>query len=366
MIHVLVVDDDLDFLGLIELKLINEGFKVSLAENSSAGLERLAAAKPDIILLDVMLPGMDGWDFCRQVRLTSNIPVIMLTARGTDADVVSGLRAGADEYLTKPVRLGTLGARLEALVRRRHWEIESQEQEIASLKDSILDTFNQDLRSPATALLNTLDLAVQQAFRSDSAGLRRFVLEARENALSLRQLIDDLILLTRIDQGLIPSRRPTLLHPEFQSLLASFGLLLEERDVGVRFICPEGLSGYIDPTLLRQALFHLLSNAIRASPAGDHVLMAAGETPQGELFIEVRDRGLGVAEADREKIFERFYQPTIPSPETQHGLGIGLAIARAIARAHQGDLTLTSLAGEGSIFHLRLPIEPVGAQTGRQ
>lgn len=119
MTKVLVVDDNVDLLRLIELKLTQEGYSVFMAEDGFEGLRKSIEISPDIVILDIMMPEMDGWEFCERIRETSNVPILMLTAKSEDKDVIRGLKLGADEYLTKPFRLNTLSARVEALLRRR-------------------------------------------------------------------------------------------------------------------------------------------------------------------------------------------------------------------------------------------------------
>jgi len=105
-------------LDLLELFLAPNGFKCIKADNGKKGLEILEKEKINLVLLDVMMPDMDGWEVCRQIRAFSDVPVIMLTARSDKADLVKGLDNGADDYITKPFDEGELTARVNALLRR--------------------------------------------------------------------------------------------------------------------------------------------------------------------------------------------------------------------------------------------------------
>jgi two-component system KDP operon response regulator KdpE len=98
--------------------LIKSGFQVEVAHNGISGLKKAYALKPDAVLLDIMLPDMDGWQVCRRIREMSDIPIIMLTALGSDENVVEGLNLGADDYIVKPVAVEELIARIRALLRR--------------------------------------------------------------------------------------------------------------------------------------------------------------------------------------------------------------------------------------------------------
>ncbi len=116
---VLVIDDDRKLCSLLSDYLGDSGFEVISAPNAEDGLRCLAQYRPAIVILDVMLPGMDGFDTCRAIRQSSSIPIIMLTARGEVTDRVVGLELGADDYLSKPFEPRELVARIQAILRRR-------------------------------------------------------------------------------------------------------------------------------------------------------------------------------------------------------------------------------------------------------
>ena len=115
---ILLVEDDATIREMTQLSLERDGFVVDTAADGPAGLEAFRAGSPDLVLLDVMLPGLDGVSVCRAIRESSVVPVVMLTARTDAVDVVLGLEAGADDYVTKPFEPSVLAARLRAVLRR--------------------------------------------------------------------------------------------------------------------------------------------------------------------------------------------------------------------------------------------------------
>ena len=117
MPRVLVVDDEEPLRLSLGYQLVKEGFTVTTAADAAQGLE--AAESADVIVLDIMLPGMDGMDVCRQIRRSSDVPIVMLTARDDTGDKVTGLDIGADDYVTKPFNTRELIARIHAVLRRR-------------------------------------------------------------------------------------------------------------------------------------------------------------------------------------------------------------------------------------------------------
>ncbi|MFQ3315910.1 MAG: two-component system response regulator RegX3 [Candidatus Poriferisodalaceae bacterium] len=124
--RVLVIDDEPSFTEALSLSLKREGFEVDTADDGVSALSAIARKLPDLILLDVMLPGMSGVDVCREIRKTSTVPIIMVTARGEEIDAVVALEVGADDYVTKPYRLRELVARMRAVLRRSSNEFVSE------------------------------------------------------------------------------------------------------------------------------------------------------------------------------------------------------------------------------------------------
>ena len=115
---ILVVEDEESFVDALTVGLRREGFRVQVARDGAQALEIFEAVNPDLVLLDVMLPKISGIDVCRQIRKRSQVPIVMVTAKGAEIDTVVGLEVGADDYVTKPYRLRELVARMRAVLRR--------------------------------------------------------------------------------------------------------------------------------------------------------------------------------------------------------------------------------------------------------
>jgi DNA-binding response OmpR family regulator len=116
--RVLVVEDDLTIADSVAARLRAEGFEVELAHDGPSAVARARDVRPDLVVLDVMLPGFDGLEVCRRIQAERPVPVLMLTARGDETDLLVGLAVGADDYLTKPFSIRELAARVHALLRR--------------------------------------------------------------------------------------------------------------------------------------------------------------------------------------------------------------------------------------------------------
>ena len=123
---IVVVEDDINIAELLRLYLEKDGFEVLIAHDGGEGLRLAESEKPDLVMLDIMLPIMDGWQVCRAIRKNSKVPIIMLTAKGETEDKVTGLEMGADDYIVKPFEVKELLARVHAVLRRTGEEVPQQ------------------------------------------------------------------------------------------------------------------------------------------------------------------------------------------------------------------------------------------------
>ena len=143
---ILVVDDDTNICELLRLYLTKEGYQVSIANDGEAGLAQFSQVKPDMVLLDVMMPRMDGLEVCRRIRKLGNTPVIMLTAKGETFDKVLGLELGADDYIVKPFDAKEVVARIKAVLRRSGAAAQEADEGVIEYDNLRLDMNSYELR----------------------------------------------------------------------------------------------------------------------------------------------------------------------------------------------------------------------------
>jgi DNA-binding response OmpR family regulator len=158
---ILVVEDDKNIAELVRLYLRNEGFRVEIARTGREALERHRTLKPSLVVLDLMLPEIDGLEVCRRLRREANTPVIMLTARSDDVDKIVGLELGADDYVTKPFNPRELVARVKAVLRRAESHPAQEAEEVITVGDVTLDTARREVHAggrPLTLRAKEFDL----------------------------------------------------------------------------------------------------------------------------------------------------------------------------------------------------------------
>lgn len=162
--RILVVDDDPHIIDLAQMYLEQDGFAVESANDGRAALDKILADEPALVVLDLMMPELDGWEVCRRVRAQSDVPIIMVTARGEDIDKIVGLELGADDYLAKPFNPRELVARVKAILRRTSNK-QNTEQKKVSIGNLVInpqhrtvtiDNTSVDLRMKEFDLLQTL------------------------------------------------------------------------------------------------------------------------------------------------------------------------------------------------------------------
>ncbi len=175
---VLVVDDEQNIVELSRLYLEQEGFSVEEARDGAEALEKIRTLKPAVVILDLMLPEIDGWEVCRRTRAQSEVPIIMLTARSEDVDKIVGLELGADDYLTKPFNPRELVARVKAILRR--YERSIQPSRTVHLGELTIDAASREVTLAGRAV----------KLRTKEFDLLHTLAQHRGQVLSRQQLLD--------------------------------------------------------------------------------------------------------------------------------------------------------------------------------
>jgi two-component system phosphate regulon sensor histidine kinase PhoR len=213
-----------------------------------------------------------------------------------------------------------------------------------------------ELRTPITTIKGFAETLLDEGLENKEEASRFLTLIARESA-RLESLVEDLLSLARIEHE--GERREILfgrgtLKPILRRAAEACAEGAEKARVSIRVQCPEDLEAELNPQMLEQALVNLIDNAVKFSRSGGTVVVD-GRRDDGEIVLEVRDRGTGIAQEHLPRLFERFYRVDKARSRSLGGTGLGLAIVKHIAIAHRGRVAVESAPGQGSAFSIVLP-----------
>jgi signal transduction histidine kinase len=360
--RILLADDNADVREYVR-RLLAQRYDVEAVGDGGAALRAARARKPDLVLTDVMMPGLDGFELLRELRADEalkSVPVVMLSARAGEEARVEGLAAGADDYLVKPISARELHAHVSARLElsRLHAQLQRELRESDRRKDEFLATLSHELRNPLAPLRNSLQL-LRLAGQSDPvAAPIHEMMERQVNHLV--RLVDDLLEMSRISRGAFELRKERLDVGAFvRNAIETSDPLIQAAGHQLTVSLPEvplWVDG--DPVRLAQIVANLLNNAAKYTDPGGRISVHV-RAEAGTAVLSIRDNGCGIAPETLPHVFEMFTRGNQPSGRDQGGLGIGLALARRLTEMHGGTLTAGSEGpGRGSEFTLRVPLAP--------
>lgn len=372
-INFLLVDDLEENLLALEALLQREGLTCLKARSGEEALELLLVHDVALALLDVQMPGMDGFqlaEYMRGAARARHIPIIFLTAGTTDARRrFRGYEAGAVDFIQKPIEADILRGKANVFfdLHQQHRQLVAQRDELAAYasalksadqrKNEFLAVLGHELRNPVMALGAGLHLMQR---RDDPALATKLRAQMDRQVVHLSRLVEDLLDISRIDQGKFSLRKEKVALQTFLEFAVEASqpqIDAYQHTLTVDILdTPTWLDA--DPTRLAQVVSNLLSNAAKYTPKGGQIRLSA-KVSDGVAEIEVADNGIGVPDHMKSKIFDLFAQVKNPAERAQEGLGIGLALVKQLVELHDGTIELKSSAvDQGSTFLVRLPVLP--------
>lgn len=360
--RILVVDDNAGNRAILHRRLSRHGYQVVEVENALDALARLGEGGIDLILLDVLLPGMDGLTLCRTIKAdpaTAPIPVLLVTALHERQDRLAGIAAGANDFLTKPIDGQDLLLRCRnALAAKRQYDrtvaAYRKLQQLEELRDRLTHLIVHDMRSPLSGLTGYLDLFLSRSQGQVDDKLRQLVERAAVQARSLEGHINHVLDVSRLEAGAMPLEPVACDLAELaRRAVSALGSAAER--IPVRISAPSsGVPALCDAELVVRVFQNILSNAIRFSPAGGEVLVRLS-IESGRVRAEVLDDGPGIAPEHHPTIFEKFGQVKSAKRSGPATSGLGLTFCKLAVEAHGGRIGVQSQLGQGSLFWFVLP-----------
>jgi two-component system, sensor histidine kinase and response regulator len=364
--HMLVVDDDPANREVLCRRLERQGHDVQTAGSGLEAMRILGEAAFDLVLLDIMMPEMDGYEVLGYIKADSrlqHIPVIMISALNELQSVVRCLEAGAEDYLTKPFNPTLLKARIESsLEKKRCRDREAalfeqlqnnyeRLQELERQRDDMRNMIVHDLRTPLTALIVGIEMLETDGTLSGTQ--QEITAIAAGGGRTLLGMINDLLDVEKLESGSAQLQYNEVTAASLVAdAVAQVAFLAEEsRTILVTEVSDDLFPFSGDEKKLSRALVNLLGNAIKFTGAGTVTVSARQGDPKTIRFA-VRDTGQGIPAESFGRIFEKFGQ----LDSRRVGTGLGLAFCKLAVEAHGGRITVESTIGSGSTFSFTIPV----------
>ena len=362
---ILIVDDVMSNVLLLKILLTNEKFQVCTATCGKACIEQAKTEHPDLILLDVMMPDINGFDtavIMKKDPELADIPIIFLTALNTPADLVHGFQVGASDFLTKPFNKEELVMRVMqqiSLVAAKRI-IEQQNRELKatlSNRDKMYSVIAHDLRSPMASIRMVLNLVVQSA-SEETVGPELYALldQANRESEEVHDLLDNLLKWTKSQTGRLSVVVQDLdLNDIVPGVVEIFEMIAQTKQIKLDLQrSAEPLVVHADNDMLKTVVRNFLSNAIKFSPENSTIEITMAR--EGDFAkVGVRDHGVGIAADRLATIFHK--GETTYGTGGEEGSGLGLQLCQDFARKNGGDCTVESVEGEGSTFSVLIPLK---------
>ncbi len=356
--RLLVVDDNEMNRDMLSRRLKREGYQVDVAEDGVQTLDRIHANAFDLILLDVEMPGLSGFEVLERIRQQhslAELPVIMATARDTSGDVITGFKLGANDYVTKPIDFPVLLVRLQTQL---------QLKALTQLKDEFLQMASHDLKNPLGNVLMSVYLLSQVVTPG------KLMTEAMYETLGLitrqgktmERIITDFLDVQAIQDGRLPlNRKAAHLNQLAQNVVEANADYAQSKGIALRLVLEEALPPLMtDEARLEQVIQNFVGNAIKFCPAGATVTVSTQLQEQAEL-LEVCDSGPGLTEADLKQVFAKYARLSNKPTGGEKSSGLGLAICKQIIELHGGTVGVRNNTVRGATFWFSLPLVSIDA-----
>ncbi len=360
--NVIIVDDTPANLQLLAGMLKERGYKVRPVPSGKLALQAAKNDPPDLILLDIMMPEMDGYEACERLKADEKlreIPVIFISALNETMDKVRAFNVGGVDYVTKPFQFEEVNARVSThleLRRQRSKLKENYEQlrSLEGLRDNLVHMIVHDLRSPLTGISGFLDLALALEKESLTEDGLEYLQTAKRSTKAVIDMVSAVLDVSKMEAGEMKLhlgecdlvRMAADLMSGMQSLKEGREMVLEAPPAPVTVVA--------DGNLVLRVVQNLLGNSLKFTPPDGWIRL--GIHPDGNrVCVTVRDNGPGVPAEYRVRIFEKFGQVEVRANGQKHSTGLGLTFCKLAVEAHGGSIGVESEVGKGSTFWFMLP-----------
>ncbi len=358
----LLVDDNDISRDAFRMSLVREGFSVDAVASGFEALKQVEGRTFDLVLLDIHMPGMDGYQVLRSIREKSDaseLPVIMVTARDRSEDVVRALESGANDYVTKPVDFPVALARIrtqlllkQAVASLR--ESESQLKRLDEMRNDFISMVTHEIMSPISIIDGSINFFKDRLYGPFNDKYDSYIQIIAQNVARLLRLANDLVDLTKLSAGRFSIQKSRVdLKRVVITTCETLRPQAVSRGIDLRFpgAAQPDVWMEIDPIRMEQVVTNIVRNALKFSQSRIDVIL---EKDDADVLVVVEDDGPGIDADDLPNIFDKFYQGK-QGKKVESGSGLGLAIVKGIVDAHGGCVRAETRPSGGARFTVSLP-----------
>jgi CheY-like chemotaxis protein len=370
--RVLIVDDEIANVELLARRLEAIGCQTQVASSGERAIALARSEQPDLILLDVMMPGIDGWQTCRRLKSqpeTADIPVIFVTAKDRYEDLSKGFEVGGIDYLTKPFEPIELAARVRSAIftKRLQDELRKTAADLKRMEQSrkeLIGMLGHDIRNLANSVVAFMQLVRMGQLEPGRQEFDELLRLSESNISELLRMVNALLDVYKMEEGKLEAM------PQAVALAAlgdrSIAQVMPEaiaKGIQLESALPSDVSVFVDDGLIVRVLTNLLANAVKHTPSGGKVRVesARDRTLERSIVVRVHDTGPGIPADDAPRIFDRFYQG---AGRSRGGSGLGLAFCKLAVELHGGTINVVNPGESGAIVQFTLPAadQPAASQ----
>jgi len=354
--RILIVDDVSQNIQVVGNILKSEGYNINFAQSGKKALENIKNISFDLILLDIMMPEMSGFEVCEKLKenvLTKDIPIIFLTAKDDEQSISKGFEIGGVDYITKPFKKEELIARVKT-----HLTIKKQEINLSNLnktKDKFFSIIAHDLKNPFNQIIGFSELLIKKINVGDLEKSKQFAEIILESSKSAHTLLDNLLEWSKSQTNRI-SFTPDKVYPH-GIIVETFGLMKNaalQKKITLINELPDDLTVFADMNMVTTVLRNLVSNAIKFTNADGLIKVYHKINSNNLIQITIEDTGVGMKTETVSKLFKIDSNFSTVGTNHEKGTGLGLILCKEFVEKNGGEIWAESEPTVGSKFHFTL------------
>lgn len=372
---ILIVDDEPNNLKVLHNLLTNHGYDVRAARNGMAAIDAALATQPELILLDIKMPELDGYETCKRLKedeKTRDIPIIFISALNNVVDIVEAFEVGGVDYITKPIQFEEVLARVKThltilyqsdQLRNQAYHIEKmrerdkrRHEQVSAMRDQFIQAATHDLKSPIGIVMGYADLLKRMDDVRSAPKVMDIVEHISDASDKMMTLVTDMMDILQLQTAYNLDLRQVNFSEFLQQHVEPHYVKAQEHNMDMRLSIPaDPIHAWVDTSLMQRVVDNLVSNAIKYSPDNTPITISLRENDHGTV-LTVQDEGYGMSAETIKKVFEPFYRgKKMVGDRYIEGTGLGLSIIAEIVHQHQGIVEVESELDKGSVFRVTIP-----------